>query len=427
MRTARWLWMLVATGLWAVSVPGGAAPVTLLHYNYTGHGDQHAAFVKARAEVFMQRHPDIRIEIVSNAGGDYWEKLATMQAGGISPDVLELYPSMAPPFLEANMVMDLGPLVAKDPEISLERYAPVTLQGFRWKGRLWGIPTSTYQILAFYNVDMFAQAGLPTPQAMGAQWTWEGLIDAAKKLTVDENGDGASERWGVRAYNDLFRWWVFVHQAGGRLFDGLIDPTEARFTSPAARSALQFVADLFVTHRVANSDANAFYQGRVAVDIVDGPSFFGILPAQVGDTFRWDIAQLPAGPANNGTMVFLNGFEIGAGTKHLNEAWAWLKFLVSEESMREYVRITGRTPALGALLPEYARLLPQPPEHLQAAGDAILNPASTIPYLTEAATDIRRTSNQVTARVLNGDLSVAEALEQIDRYANQRLREARGE
>ncbi|HET7558622.1 MAG TPA: extracellular solute-binding protein [Limnochordia bacterium] len=420
----------LAAGAAAALIAGlslaAAAEVTLIHYNYTGHGKQHADFVKQRADAFMKLHPDIKIEIINNGNNNYWDKLATLEAGGVSPDLLELYPSSAPPFLEAHMVMDLTPLIKSDPDVDLNRWADVANQGFNWKGTIWGLPTSTYQILNFYNVDMYRAAGLATPNELGDRWTWQALIDAGKKMTRDTNGDGKVDTWGVRAYNDLFRWWTFVHQAGGGLFDKVKDPDQATFTSDAAQTGLQFVVDLFNRDKIATTDINAFYQGKVANDIVDGPSLFGVLPAQVGNAFHWDIAQLPKGPDNNGTMVFLNGFEIGAGTTHPKEAWEWLKFLVGEDSMRDYARITGRTPALKSLLPQYGQLLQQAPEHLQAAGDAILNPNSTIPYLTDAANDIRSMANKlVSSQVLTGKLAVKPALEQINAFANQKLKEAK--
>jgi len=406
-----------------LSIP--ALAVTLVHYNYTGHGDDHARFVAARAEAFMRDHPDIQIEIISNAGSDYWEKLLTMEAGGVPPDVLELYPAMAPPFIEGGVVRDLGPFVERDPEISLDAYVPVTVEGFTWHETLWGLPSSTFQILTFYNADMFDRFGHATPAELGSDWTWERLIEVGKDFTLDPDGDGIPSQWGVRAYGDLFRWWIFVHQAGGRLFDRFTDPTTATFTTEEARLGLQFFVDLFHTHGIATTDINAFYEGKVGIDIVDGPSLFAILPNNVGDTFRWDIAELPKGPDNNGTMVFLNGFQIGAGSRHTEEAWLWLKYLVGEESMREYIQTTGRTPALKSLLPEYVRYLPQPPANLVAAGDAILNPATTTPYFTVAATEIRGMANPLTQQAMAGAVSVTEVLEQIHQFANQRLTEAR--
>ena len=412
---------VLAAALFA-AVPAFA--VTLVHYNYTGHGAEHAQFVEERARAFMQRHPDIQIEIISNAGTDYWEKLSTMEAGGVPPDILELYPAMAPPFIEARMVKDLGPFVERDPEISLDAYAPITVEGFIWNEMLWGLPTSVYQVITFYNVDMFERYGHIPPSQLGSDWTWERLIEVGKDFTIDPDGDGIPSQWGVRAYGDLFRWWIFVHQAGGRLFDRLVDPARATFTTEEARVGLQFLVDLFYTYGIATTDVNAFYDGRVGVDIFDGPSWFTILPNNAGDRFRWDIAELPKGPDNNGTMVFLNGFQIGAGSRNPEEAWLWLKFLVSEESMREYVRITGRTPALLSLLPEYAGLLTHPPANLAAAGDAIINPATTSPYFTKVANEIRSFANPLTSQAMSGAIPVTEALEQMHQFANAKLAEA---
>ena len=59
-------------GLALLLVAAGAqAKVVLTHYNYGGHGDDHRRFVEQRAQAFMKQHPDIEIQIVTDAGANY--------------------------------------------------------------------------------------------------------------------------------------------------------------------------------------------------------------------------------------------------------------------------------------------------------------------------------------------------------------------
>ncbi len=414
-----------ASLLWLLLAPAAQAKVVLTHYNYGGHGDDHRRFVEERAQAFMKANPDIEIQIVTDAGSNYWDKLTSMTAAGAGPDVIELYPEAAAPFVVGGAVRDLRPFLQRDRDINLQDFVPVTVDGFTWNGVIWGLPTSTYQILAFYNLDLLDAQGLVAPADLGTGWTWQTLRDYGRKLTRDQNGDGKPEQWGIRAAHDFFRWWILADQAGGKLFDRIVDPTRATFLDPGVQVGLQYYTDLVLVDRSVQLDVNPWYQGAVGISIVDGPSMFGIL-ANRGVAWRWDVAQLAKGPEHNGTFVFLNGFQMGAQTKHPEEAWRWLKFLVSEESLREYARITGRTPARLRLLPQYLRLLPSSPPHVQAAVDAVLNPRSRIAYLMAGSTQIRQVVNRmVSNEVMTGKRSVREALTELDRQVNAILSEAR--
>ena len=47
----------------------------------------------------------------------------------------------------------------------------------------------------FYRPALFEEAGV-TPPAPGEAWTWDEFVEAAKKLTIDADGDGEPEQWG---------------------------------------------------------------------------------------------------------------------------------------------------------------------------------------------------------------------------------------
>ena len=51
------------------------------------------------------------------------------------------------------------------------------------------------EVAIFYRPELFEKAGV-TPPASDKAWTWDEFVDAAKKLTIDEDGDGVPEQWG---------------------------------------------------------------------------------------------------------------------------------------------------------------------------------------------------------------------------------------
>jgi ABC-type glycerol-3-phosphate transport system substrate-binding protein len=87
---ARWEALLLVLLL---SLPSGVvAKTALVHYAYTGHGDQYRQFIDLAKANFEKANTNIEIEIVE--GADYTKAL-TMALGGVAPDVLDMSTNLA--------------------------------------------------------------------------------------------------------------------------------------------------------------------------------------------------------------------------------------------------------------------------------------------------------------------------------------------
>lgn len=104
-------------------------------------------------------------------------------------------------------------------------------------------------------------------------------------------------------------------------------------------ASLQFYSDLRNRYHVApKSDEQAslttsqlFLQGRVAMHLCGR---WCSLTYKNNATFNWDIAPFPQG--KNGSIVTLDasGWAMTSTSKHKNEAWKFIKFMSSDESMK---------------------------------------------------------------------------------------------
>jgi multiple sugar transport system substrate-binding protein len=285
---------------------GLAAKAKIVHSAHPDHGTAYRQFVEDAKVDFEKRNPDIEIEVIP---GTSFDKALTMAAAGVAPDIYDGSTNTAYSYYSAGLLLDLRPLVEKDKSFSITELVPPSLSGYQVRNTLFGLPISIFQILCFYNRDMFLEAGIADPGDLGEGWTWESAIAAGKRLTRDLDSDGNLDQWGVEVNSSFYRWPIFAHQAGGLLFDRLDEPTKPTFTSPAGRAGLGFLTDLFATHNIA-FDINRmwdgykfFYAGKIGFSLVDGPSLLGSMPREVGDRFEWDVSQLPKGPDNNGTML----------------------------------------------------------------------------------------------------------------------------
>ena len=69
--------------------------------------------------------------------------------------------------------------------------------------------------------------------------------------------------------------------------------------------------------------------------------------------FRVGLAPMPAGPARRVTLATTDGFGIYAGTRHPEEAWELVKFLIGKEYGRAMARANFLQPARLSLVDEW--------------------------------------------------------------------------
>ncbi|MCD8501077.1 MAG: extracellular solute-binding protein [Bacillaceae bacterium] len=98
----------------------------------------------------------------------------------------------------------------------------------------------------YYNKTMFEQAGLPDPFELqeAGEWTWDAMLDAAKKLT---NGT----TFGLSGDPNLFGQYFIVSNDAAILNT---DTGEVSIDSAAALEGLEFMSSLYNEHRVVKEN-----------------------------------------------------------------------------------------------------------------------------------------------------------------------------
>ena len=280
------------------------------------------------------------------------EKFLVM-AAGIAPDVLDLVTQVTAPLIAQDMFMDLNKFL--DPKT--RNLIPTAMLNALTtpSGLLFMLPVEVYSIVTWYNLDMIRQAGLTPPAELKPEeWTWERMREYGRKLTVDSDGDGVAEIWGLDRMRS--RPYIQTVQAGSNFFDRDIFPTKSLLLSEPVVTAIEFIEKLIWQDRVtqpATVGGNTYlYHNRAAIDVVDGPGIIGT--RMKGVPFEWDVALQPYGPVNNATNVSLNGFQISAQTKNPEAAWKWV-FVGTTERAQQTALIPGVPcwpgwPALGTLV-----------------------------------------------------------------------------
>jgi multiple sugar transport system substrate-binding protein len=96
---------LVAAGI-------SAKAVTEITY-WLWDNNQLPAYQACAAE-FEKQNPDIKVKITQTGWFDYWNALNTAFVSGTAPDVITDHLARYPEFIENNLLVDLGPYIARD-------------------------------------------------------------------------------------------------------------------------------------------------------------------------------------------------------------------------------------------------------------------------------------------------------------------------
>ena len=252
----------------------------------------------------------------------------------------------------------------------------------RYKGKQYGMPFWQSPGAFFYNATLFKRAGVPLPND---NWTWDDMLDAARKLTR------AGETWGFQTgYGWEKSWLQFIRAAGGDYVNK--EATKTVCNTPPAVEAMQWVVDLVLKHRVMAppGDAslgagNLWNMGKVAV-MIGGAGTVGSTITAKPD-FEWDLFLTPKHPKTGQRVVTTtdNPMVVMSSSKARDAAWKFtlwtaekyaqdlegklrINMPVLKTSAAELAGLARRAPGVDALHDRVheARVLADLPQELAA-------------------------------------------------------------
>jgi len=231
----------------------------------------------------------------------------------------------------------LAPLDALIPESVKNDYWKGALDEMTYKGNLYALALETNSHLIFYNPKLLSEAGVNPPTY------WEDLVELAKKLTVDKNGDGKLDQYTFEVpigRNEYAMWMLsaFIWANGGEIISE--DGTKALIGEPRAVEAIQFTSDLVNKYNVVPKAGTiqagpegAFVGGKVAMSQA-GPFMFNTYERNYPN-FKWEV--IPTTYPRNGKRVGGVGgwhFSMWSETKNKDAAGKVMQYISTEEFVR---------------------------------------------------------------------------------------------
>jgi ABC-type glycerol-3-phosphate transport system substrate-binding protein len=296
--------------------------------------------VYSPVRTFEHAHPGIHVSvIISPAGPSYVEKLLTMIAGGVPPDVIGLGgPAAGLPVLASKGALaDLGPLIARDAKVvQPQDFYPQALQVGQWQGKQYGLPSSTISTAVLvYNADALKKAGITqTPAQLydAGTWTWNDFTQVARQATIRKPGVTLPSQYGFLVPFDVQMGSSFIWEAGGHILN--TQRTKCLLDTPQSIRGLQFLYDLQHEAQVSptpsflstESSLNLFTSGRLCM-VLNWAHTTVIQYASL--PFSWDISPLPIGPAGEIVNGNFNNIGLTQHAKLRDIGWSFIEYLTS--------------------------------------------------------------------------------------------------
>jgi multiple sugar transport system substrate-binding protein len=290
-------------------------------------------YFHVRAQQFTDANPNVKVDVVTDVG---YEKLVALLVAGDLGDIIWASTGVGTYFELAGQghFLQLDSVVAKD-KYDLKQHFPRAIDTAKTvDGKLFGLPSLIHvsHIGLFYNTQLFDKAGVALPTS---DWTYDQLVDAARKLTTGQTPEGRPAQWGLQTETAYAPLLCFVRSFGGEMLDPGHLGKKVAFDRPPAKQALQYLYDLRHRHRVhptAGVDQVAMINGNLAMQttLMSG----GIQWArQVADRFEIKNALIPKGPTGKrGSQGHVDMLGVYNKTKAPDEAFALLKWFANKDT-----------------------------------------------------------------------------------------------
>lgn len=333
------------------------------------------AFRKAFPKIFAKKYRDKYKADPQKYGSHNWdnveiqlEKFSGIQVEGVEVDLLAIAGGMAPDILYINFRKSdnyirnnfLYPMdeyfnaisqEEKDFRIHLKLWEVINRKGSDGKKHIWAMPYGgALGKVLLYRKDLFDENNISYPSA---EWTWDDLFLAAKKITKPESG--IFGMFLSRGKHESWYWITFLWSAGGEIMEYNEDTDEWRcvFDTREAAVALDFY------NRLSNEKwmdkKGRYHRGYSSKDDVDAYTKwdrgeigmqFSYIDEKVFATINPDVvgmAPVPLGPTgirgaelNSRMMGLFSEIESPAVR---DTAWEYILFYDSKEAVEIKTKI----------------------------------------------------------------------------------------
>lgn len=259
---------------------------------------------------------------------EYTKKINAEIMSGKGADVIDVGGLSYRRYIEKGLLENIGAQIKNDKSFASDSCWNNILEGCKFNKELYILPVR-------FGFDMLAAdskvLGKTINEVNDEKWSWKDFENFAASITADHNNDGVPDAYALPLLDDAS---ILKHVMQGKI-DQFIDyeSKECNFESEAFADVLTTARDL-KKYMNKDADINSLYTNPGSANAAFVPQIVvGYMSAMtskmiVGGDLR--LLKYPAGENKVAYDVY-QAFAINKNSKCKEEAWKFLKCLISEE------------------------------------------------------------------------------------------------
>lgn len=349
---------------------------------------------------------------------EYWTMLEAGAQGGSLPDVFWMHSNESQRYMSNDMLLDLTDKIADSDLIDPANY-PEDIWGlYTYDEKYYAVPKDVDTIALWYNKAMFEEAGLDYPTA---DWTWDDLIEAAKKLTKE---DGSQYGLAVRNDNNQAGYYNMIYDNGGYIIND--DKTKSGWDDPKTIEVMEVLEGWIkdgvmppIETMSENGEDVLFQSGKVAM-VLQGSWMVAAYRDNEYTAENCDVVELPKNAATGRRASVYNGlgWAASANGKNTENAWKLIEYLGSEKAQKKQAELGVTMSAYKGTSDAWANSADfNLQAYLNMMEDMEIRPysKSTVTWENE--------DNEILKSVYMGEKSMADACKEMADQMNEKLAE----
>jgi multiple sugar transport system substrate-binding protein len=187
------------------------APATIEFFWWGG--EARAEATQKALDLYKKNHPNVTINATWQAFDGYYDKLATISAGGNAPDIFQIDDNGLAEYAGRNVTLDLTKYV-KDGKIDLSKHSEGLTKYGQLDGKQVAVATGENTPAMIYDKTKLQALGIAEPQE---GWSYQQLFDWAAQVTAK----GGGKYWGTMdTSSDYKALWLWLRAQGKEFYDG---------------------------------------------------------------------------------------------------------------------------------------------------------------------------------------------------------------
>lgn len=303
---------------------GDATTVTVWH----GFTEADGQVVQALAEEFNASQDDYEIVMEVNPWNVITDKLLPAVSAGNGPDLVVQGVDAGQGYVNQGVFVSMQSFY-DNAENETDTYYQHVVDYANFDGENYAVPMAYGPFSVWFNTQMFADAGITEADY---PTTWEEWVALSEQLTVDENGDGTPEIYGLSMATGDGTFLPTALQAGG---GDVYQDGEVVLDTPENIAVMEFWREAYAGGSMPNNvtlpeAVDLFKAGKAAMTVI-GP---WIITGADSVGLEIGVFEVPAGPERVASQAAANYWWLTsqAGEPETAGAEAFLRYYNSRES-----------------------------------------------------------------------------------------------